>query len=215
MRYSSRILSIRHLTDSVAVYRFERNGFDFTPGQYLVLYIPGVAQCREYSIYSPANKPYIEILVKASKNGSFAKYLMNLEPSSEISFEGPFGFFILQNDRLLLNKYLFVATGTGISPFNSIVNTYNLLNYTILHGVRFINEAYDKGNYNSSKYILCTSCHNKGDYFGRVTSWLRNHKIDENTMCYLCGSSAMIDEVAGILETYGIQPENIKSEIFF
>ncbi|NJM14595.1 MAG: hypothetical protein HC896_03735 [Bacteroidales bacterium] len=42
---------------------------------------------------------------------------------------------------------MFLATGTGISPFHSIVNSLPGLNYKLLHGVRYINEGYDKADY--------------------------------------------------------------------
>ena len=215
MRYKSTILSKRELTQSTFVLRFERNNLEFTPGQYLVVYISGSPYCREYSIYSAADKPYLEILVKEVKGGTFTQTLKHLKIDDIIEFEGPFGFFVLPNTNIFSFNYLFVATGTGISPFNSIINTFKLSNYNLLHGVRYKNEAYEKENYNPLNYKLCATVDNDGQFHGRVTTWLRHNRIEINKLCYLCGNADMIDEASDILESYGIPPENIKSEVFF
>jgi ferredoxin-NADP reductase len=39
--------------------------------------------------------------------------------------------------------------------------------------------------------------------------------VAADTICYLCGNSDMIEEVTGILEKYGLPPENIRTEVFF
>jgi len=129
--------------------------------------------------------------------------------------EGPAGFFIL--DEALKNGHplLFIATGTGISPFHSFVRSFPELNYTILHGVHFADEAYGKDAFNPARYCLCTSREEKGDYFGRVTYYLKEHPVASGTICYLCGNSEMIDEVTEILEAGHIPPEHIRTEVFF
>jgi ferredoxin--NADP+ reductase len=215
MKQRAAILSKRTLTDNVFVLRFEKKQFQFTPGQYLVVHIPGSAHCREYSIYSSADKPYLEILVKEIQNGVFSNALKMLEVGNTIEFDGPFGFFVLPFDSIFLNKYMFIATGTGISPFNSIVNTYKINNYTLLHGVRFEMESFEKSNYDNSKYLLCTSGDNTGQFHGRVSAWIRHNSIDTKQMYYLCGNANMIEEVTEILISKGVPVENIKTEVFF
>ena len=84
-----------------------------------------------------------------------------------------------------------------------------------MHGIRFLNEAIGLGTFNDSNYITCTSTDNTGQFHGRVTTWLRHNTIEKGTICYLCGNANMINEASDILETYGLSPENIRSEVFF
>ena len=85
-------------------------------------------------------------------------------------------------------KFLFVATGTGVSPFHSFIKTYPDLNYKLVHGVRFTEEAYDRADFKAEKLTLCTSGDHKGDFEGRVTAYLKEQNIDVDTNCFLCGS---------------------------
>jgi ferredoxin--NADP+ reductase/benzoate/toluate 1,2-dioxygenase reductase subunit len=62
---------------------------------------------------------------------------------------------------------------------------------------------------------LCTSGDEKGDFNGRVTDKLRNVKIDNDAICFLCGNSEMIYEAFDILTGKGIPVSNIYSEVYF
>ena len=132
-----------------------------------------------------------------------------------MQIEGPAGFFIPDESLKKGHPVLFVATGTGIAPFHSMVRSFPELNYTLLHGVHFADEAYGKTAFHPDRYCLCTSREHKGDYFGRVTYYLREHPVDPGMICYLCGNSNMIEEVTDILEGYHLPAEHIRTEVFF
>jgi NAD(P)H-flavin reductase len=53
------------------------------------------------------------------QDGFMSNYLCNLGEGAEISFQGPFGDFIL---RPPLPDTLMIATGTGIAPFRSMLH---------------------------------------------------------------------------------------------
>ncbi len=110
---------------------------------------------------------------------------------------------------------IFVATGTGISPFRSIILSNPKLNYTVLHGVGYKYEAYNKEDYAPERFVLCSSKENDTGYKGRVTDYLKENDIDKKALYYLCGNSAMVDEASEILEEKGLSPDNIKTEVFF
>lgn len=210
-----RLTEIEKLTPETFVLHFERNGFEFIPGQYVVLRDPESGQGREYSIYSSLQDEDISFLVREVIGGSFSRFLMHLRPGSPMYIEGPAGFFILDEQVKNGHPVFFIATGTGISPFHSLVRSYPGLNYMLLHGVHFADEAYGKNAFNPTRYCLCTSREQKGDYFGRVTYYLKEYPVDPATIFYLCGNSEMIDEVTLILESYQIPPEHIRTEVFF
>lgn len=209
----SHLLEIRHLTESTFVLRLERNNFDFKAGQYLVLNIPGENNAREYSIYSPEDAPYLELLIKEIIPGDLSGKLKSLKLETQLELSGPFGFFILREQ--MNSRFIFVATGTGISPFHSMILSNPGLNYRIIHGIQLKKEAYDQKDYPEGSYFSCTSRSQDGDYPGRVTSFLRENAIQKNAYYYLCGNSEMVNEVTEILESAGIPPEQIRTEVFF
>jgi ferredoxin--NADP+ reductase/benzoate/toluate 1,2-dioxygenase reductase subunit len=214
-KMTSLVLSIRNLTESTYILRFERNGLEFQAGQYVVLGTQGSKQKREYSIYSSVTVPYIEVLIKEVEDGFISKKLKNISPGETIEVEGPFGYFVIDEKRIPERKYLFVASGTGISPFHSMVRSNPHLNYTLLHGVRHLNEGYDRHIYEKGRYIQCTSKEKGSEFYGRVTDYLRKNPVDLNLHCYLCGNSAMVDEVYTILQEQGIPANRLHAEIYF
>jgi len=215
-KIQSKVLEIRNITESTYILRIERNGFEFKAGQYLVLNVPDERKAREYSIYSGEQDDFIELLIKEVNPGELSRELKYLKVGTKVQISGPFGYFILK-DEVLKNKQkvIFIATGTGISPFHSIVLSNPDLDYQMVHGVRYKYEAYQKEDYISDRFQLCSSRENGIGYKGRVTDYLKTTTIDKGALYYLCGNSAMVDEVTDYLEENGLPADNIKTEIFF
>ena len=209
------VLEIEMLTPETFIIHLDRQQFSFKPGQYGVLRDPETGEGREYSIYSSDQDERLSFLVREVEDGEFSRYLRHLRSGSQIIVEGPRGFFILDDQALAGQPLLFIATGTGISPFHSFVKSYPNLNYHVLHGVHFADEAYGRQAFDTDRFCLCTSREEKGNFFGRVSYYLKENQVNKETICYLCGNSAMIEEVTGILENDGIAPENIRTEVFF
>jgi ferredoxin/flavodoxin---NADP+ reductase len=210
-----RVTQIRSLTENTFVLRFERGDMQFRAGQRITVGITGDMNLREYSIYSGENDNFLEILVREVSGGSVSTRLKQCKPGLELNVDGPFGAFGIEPYDRYSKKLVFIATGTGISPFHSIVRSYPGLNYSILHGVRFNSEAYDSNEYESARYILCTSKETHAGFKGRVTRYLLKYKISSDMLFYLCGNGSMIYEVYHILLDKGIPDEKIFSEIYF
>lgn len=209
------VLEIINITPETFILRLDRLDFQFEPGQYVVIRIPDEKKGRDYSIFSATTDDYLDFLIREIPAGEFSRYLRHLTPGSELDIEGPKGYFILNEKTKLGHPTLFIASGTGISPFHSYVKSYPDLKYRIIHGVHFADEAYGRAAFDPEKYILCTSRRDEGDYFGRVTYYLKENAVNKESICYLCGNSAMIEEVTNLLEKYGLPPENIRTEVFF
>ncbi|QGY45954.1 oxidoreductase [Maribellus comscasis] len=210
-----KVESIRNLTDSVYVVRIERNGFIFQTGQFVMLSPEKLAQQREYSVYSGEHDPYIEVLIREVEGGNTSKRLKLLHPGDKIKLDGPFGFFKFHPDMFAGDLFLFVATGTGISPFHSFIRTFPNLDYQLVHGVRYGTEAYEHDDFTKSRITLCTSGDSSGDFEGRVTDYMALQKLNPDTNCFLCGNSEMITEMFDILTTKGVPVSNIYSEVYF
>lgn len=210
-----KVIKIRNLTDSTFIIRLERNGFSFQTGQFIMLGTGKLSQQREYSVYSGENDEYLEVLVREVENGKVSKQLKKLNPGDWVNIDGPFGFFKFNPELFSNQKFLFVATGTGISPFHSFVKTFPAMDYRLVHGVRLSEEAYEHFDFENERVTLCTSGDANGDFEGRVTDYLFTQRLDLETNCFLCGNSEMIHEVFDILTAKGIPVSNIYSEVYF
>ncbi len=214
-KFQTSVLEVHFYTESLFYIRFERKGFKFKSGQYLVLSFPESAESREYSIASAENSPYLEVLVKEVEGGNFSSKLKSINKGDFIEVEGPFGFFVLREDEILKKEFVFIATGTGISPFQSFVKSISTLNYQLLHGVRNKKDAGNSTYFPPQKYTLCTSRETSGQFKGRVTDFLFQQPIAMDKIYYLCGNAKMINDVSDLLEDAGVPVKNIRSEVFF
>lgn len=215
MSKTLKIISARHLTESAYILRIERNGTPFRAGQHILLGTEDDVQAREYSIYSGEKDDFFEVLIKEVQEGIVSKKLKKLKPGDPVKYENPVGYFVLEEAQQKNSKLLFIASGTGIAPFHSFVKTYDGLDYTLLHGVRYGLEAYEREHYDPERYILCTSRDKKGHYHGRVTGWLKENEVHPGTHCYLCGNCEMIHEAYDILLSKGVPSENLHAEVYF
>ena len=210
-----KLLEIRHLTDLTYVLRLERNGLKFQTGQFIIINRLNTIDQREYSVYSGEKDEFLEVLVREVTDGKVSPKLKNLKENMPVEIDGPFGFFKFNPDQFSNKKFLFIATGTGISPFHSFVRTFPQLDYTLIHGVRYGHEAYEHHDFDAEKVTLCTSGESNGRFNGRVTDYLVSQKIEPGTNCFLCGNSEMIYEVFDILTAKGIPVSDIYSEVYF
>ena len=208
------ILALRETGDGAFVLRIERRGLEFEPGQYIhVGPLPGIDR-REYSVYSGPEDDFLEILVKEVAAGAVSPELRRLKPGDLVEVEGPFGFFRIEPGDLS-RPFLFVATGTGISPFHCLTRAYPDLDYRLIHGVRGGRDLYDHHAYPPERVVSCLSREEGGDYAGRVTGWLRENPPHREAMAYLCGNCDMIYEAYDILGKQGIPADRIHAEVYF
>lgn len=208
--------SVRLLTNSTYVLEMERKGMEFEAGQHILLGEPINIHKREYSIYSGTKDENLEVLIKEVEDGLVSKQLRKLQQGDMLEVEGPLGFFSIDPEMIRENrKFLFIASGTGIAPFHSMIKSIPELDYQLLHGVRFAEEAYEKESYDPEKHIVCTSRDEKGDFKGRVTEYIQQHDFDKDTICYFCGNFNMIREAMSLLEKKGIPPAQLHAEVYF
>ena len=142
--------------------------------------------------------------------------LKTAKPGDLLQVNGPFGSFGIEPFDMFSRRLIFISTGTGISPFHSFVRSYPGIDYTLIHGVRYNSEAYERDDYDPHRYVLCTSKEsNPGGHNGRITKFLPGYKVPADTLFYLCGNNNMIYEAYHILRDKGIPDENIFTEVYF
>jgi ferredoxin--NADP+ reductase/benzoate/toluate 1,2-dioxygenase reductase subunit len=134
-----------------------------------------------------------------------------------LEVEGPHGAFTLVEGTRETPRFLFCATGTGVSPFHCFARTAPGLDYRLLHGVRACGDFTETEAFLPGRYVPCVSraaaC--GGARAGRLTAALEKEPVDPSTYCYLCGNSDMIYEVYGILKDQGVPRERIFAEVYF
>jgi NAD(P)H-flavin reductase len=207
------VLDIQHKTPNTFCLRIERPNGVIASGQCFNVGIPGIDINREYSMYSGADAPYLEFLIRVVEDGLVSSYLQKLNIGDLVELDGPYGEFCIPSERLF-SKFVFIGSGTGIAPFHSFVKTFPNLNYHILHGVRHENETYDAADYQQGKYIPCISQNSNGQSM-RVTDYLHQHPLAKDSIIYLCGNRNMIIDAVQILLDQGIGGDQIISEVFF
>ncbi|MCG8481520.1 MAG: FAD-binding oxidoreductase [Spirochaetales bacterium] len=208
------VRELRFLSESAFVLRFDKGALDFAPGQYLSVGPADDINMREYSVYSGPSEDYLEILVKRVDGGYVSNRLATLQGGDSVTVDGPFGFFTIDDDWRD-HSFVFIATGTGISPFHAFVRSYPGLDYTLLHGVRTASELYEHATYDGKRVVSCITGEATGDFHGRVTDYLRSNAIDTAARYYLCGNCDMIYEAFDILQDAGVPHNSLFAEVYF
>lgn len=210
-----KVLDLRQLTENTFVLSMPKSRFKYIAGQHVSVSIMGDYQSREYSIYSAEESENLEILVKEVDGGYFSPKLKHLKVGEFVEVHGPFGKFWLDEKKRDTHKHVFIASGTGIAPFHSMVKSNKDLNYELIHGIRFLEEAYEVEHYDRKNVTLCTSRDEKGDFNGRLTEYLKQTDFEKNTCFYLCGNSDMIFDAMEILKSKGFDRESVTVEVYF
>ncbi|MBL8919715.1 MAG: iron-sulfur cluster-binding domain-containing protein [Myxococcaceae bacterium] len=93
---------------------------DFQPGQFVLLRPEASMPWRAYSFSRAPGQP-LRLTVKRVENGKVSGYLTGkLEPGARLEVKGPYGQFLMPPN---VTRALFVAGGSGVTPFLSWLHT--------------------------------------------------------------------------------------------
>lgn len=211
-----KVLANDRVAKSTYVLKTERPPIDIRAGQCFSVGTRQLGINREYSMYSAAEAPYVEFLIREVEDGIVSSALAKLSAGSDIQISGPYGDFCLSEAQVKEGReFIFIASGTGIAPFRSFAKTYPSLNYRIIHGIRHADEAYHADDYAPGRYVACVSRPEGGKPGMRVTDYMKLNPINHHAICYLCGNQRMITDTIAILRNQGINGANIFTETFF
>jgi len=232
--YQCEVKSFKMITPTVFELGFDTSEpVEFEAGQFFSIVIPGAGPKgrdlrRAYSIASPPEKRPIELCVKLVEGGPGTNFLIKLRPGDRFRAFASYGDFTYEPKEG--RAACFIATGTGIAPFRSMVfskkfqETLPTQSFCLL-GVREEEEVIYTDEFTSVpglKWVAAVSkpSHQgtwKG-FKGRVTDWLRAQGSDfpwSTTEFYLCGNGAMIDETKALLAERGVDKASIHQEIYY
>lgn len=211
----------------------------FTPGQLVQLrtYTEEPIQ-RNYSVASwPDGSNKFELIITYLKGGKMSEYLFNeAKIGDEFAYNGPMGIFTLP-EKLTDRDIFFVATGSGVSPFRSMLGyiaEHNIptKNIKLFFGTRtkedipyFEEMKMYEEIIPNFEFIPCLS---RVDYESETTLHEKVHYgyvhgaylpeltiLDEKPLIYFCGWDKMIREGRGYLSDLGFElMKDIRVEIF-
>ncbi|MCB0392927.1 MAG: FAD-dependent oxidoreductase [Bdellovibrionales bacterium] len=215
---SGHISHIRPITPEVFELSIEPDSpFDFEAGQHVALEVPLVGP-RYFSIASDSrNKSQFRLLVRAPNEHPLRTFLLSSKPGDQVSFNGPGGKMRFQSQ---CQNHLFVATGTGLSPFFSMLESHIQENpkshFEFLLGFSNLdNQLYkdELEKYESQfKNLSCEVVYSREGQKTYVTDALRNYKWKTNSAVYLCGQKEMIESCISILK--GVQDITVVRETY-
>ncbi len=208
----TRVISVSRLSAGVFAVALERPaGFRFQPGQSIILR-HGQNE-RSYSISSGPDEDRLLLCVRLIEGGALSPRLIGAQPGDIFPIDGPHGYFLFQRSA---RQAVFVATGTGVAPFLSMMRA-GARGFVFLHGVRDGSELCyrDEMSAAARPYVPCLSADPiPGVYHGRVTGWASAHLAPGSYDFYLCGNRDMIRDLT-ILADERFAGSRVFTEVFF
>jgi len=187
---------------------------DFVPGQTVALTVEPSLPARYYSVASGCGEAGVEILYDLVPDGLLTPRLAHLAPGDRLYASRPFGAF-----RDGEGDSVWIAAGTGIAPFASMVRSGMRAGKTLIHGSRTLAGLYERSYFSSvlqDRYIPCCSTEKAPDVFpGRSTLWLSTHDLPRAERWMVCGSSRMVVDARDILIGKGVPFTGVIAEIYF
>ena len=187
--------------------------------------MPGTDQRRAYSFSSAPGAAALSFLVRDIPQGLMSTWLRDVAaPGAALEFSGPTGSFYL---RAVTRPLLFLAGGTGLAPFLSMLGAlaargcgqpvhlvYGVTNDADLVGVAALEDY--AARIPGFSFATCVaaeaSAHPRKGY---VTAHIApDHLHGGDVDVYLCGPPPMVDAVRGWLAVQGVTPPSFHFEKF-
>ena len=204
--------------------------FGFVAGQWLSFKAnkpDGEEITRAYSIASPpAEDNRFALCLNRVQDGFMSNLLCDMKEGKEIRCQGPFGDFIL---RPPLRDTIFIATGTGIAPFRS------MLEWLLADLARHLDKQFwllfcnrtEKDIYYHQEFLTLAARHANFHYMPTVSragpewqgrrGYVQEHlpgivQGRENMHAYVCGLDKMIKANRELLKSLGWDRKSILYE---
>jgi NAD(P)H-flavin reductase len=198
--YATKLLKRRWLSRKTFEIELTKpSSFKYKPGQRICVIYNSVD--RDYSLASTPSDDELVLCIRKVAEGALSPQLSMAPIGSRLDFTGPHGYFTYRPSP---RPAIFIATGTGIAPFCSIVRS-GVTEYTLLHGVTLTDDLYYHAVFRSTAklYVPCvseTGIASDKYFHGRVTDYLQLHLASGRYDFYLCGRQEMIRDVTFLVD---------------
>ena len=205
-----------------------RTRFGFVAGQWLSFQQvkpDGEELTRAYSIASaPGDDGRFVLCLNRVQDGFMSNFLCDMKEGQEIRCQGPFGDFIL---RLPIRDTIFIATGTGIAPFRSMLHwlladeaRHQGKQFWLVFGNRAEKDIYYHDEFlrlageHSNFHYLPTLSRGSADWQG-LRGYVQEHVpgIARGDMhAYICGLDKMVSANRELLKSLGWDRKSVRYE---
>jgi Na+-transporting NADH:ubiquinone oxidoreductase subunit F len=207
-------------------------------------YVSEVKQpvARAYSMANyPAEKGIITLNVRIASPppeapnappGQVSSYIFSRKPGDEVTISGPYGEFHVQpTDK----EMIFIGGGAGMAPmrshiFDQFKTKETQRRASFWYGARSLREAFYIDEFdriaaeheNFDWHLVLSDPQPEDDWAGQTgyvhqalyDHYLKSHKTPEEIEYYLCGPPAMMSACFRMLDSLGVDPENIYFDDF-
>jgi Na+-transporting NADH:ubiquinone oxidoreductase subunit F len=164
--------------------------------------------------------------------GKMTGYAFSLKPGDEVTISGPFGeFFAKDTDA----EMIFIGGGAGMAPMRShIFDQFQRLStnrkVSFWYGARSLREAFYVDHFNAVQaehdnftwQLALSEPLPEDDWTGLtgfihqvlLDNYLKDHPAPEDVEYYLCGPPMMLKACMDMLDSLGVERENIRFDDF-
>jgi len=170
--------------------------------------------------------------------GVASSYVFSRKPGDKVTISGPYGEFLLPKDDPSDIEYVFVGGGAGMAPLRShIMHLFKTLKtdrkVKFFYGARALVEAFYLEDFaeierefpNFEFHLALDRPDPAADAAGvKYTAgfvhnvmnelYLKDHEAPEDIKYFMCGPPMMVASVNNLLDSLGVQPENIYYDNF-
>lgn len=196
----------------------------FLPGQYVNIDVPGSGDHRSYSFSTAPGDYTLGFVIKKIPGGVMGNWLARAKPGDKLNLTGPMGSFYLRDGD---GPLLFLAGGTGLAPFLSMLETLaragSRRQVHLIYGVtRDLDlvlmdqiAAYARRLPNFTFATVVADPASEHPRKGWVTQHMPGEMLaGPGVDVYLCGPPPMVDAVRHHLDENGIKPASFHYEKF-
>jgi len=206
--------------------------FDYIPGQYLSVTMPGQSGTlkRSYTIASsPTQRDYVEITVKREEKGAVSAVLhSNVAVGDLLEIEAPRG--NLTFTGIEANSIVLIGGGVGATPLMSVLryltdrawsgDVYYLYSCRTSADFLFRDEIEQRQRRHANLHVFATMTRAAGTVWigpeGRITKEFIAQFVPRIAQCrvHICGPEPMMAEMRRILDELDVPKSQVKTEAF-
>ena len=219
--FKAEITNVVELTQLEKLFRLkilddtERENFEFRPGQFVMLEVPGFGEVPLSITSSSNNKEYVELCVR--KAGRTTEVLHQAHKGAKLGLRGPFGTSFPMEEMAGCN-ILLVAGGLGLAPLRAPIywvseHRDEYKDVHVLYGTKepdqmlftYQYEEWQKVNHIELLTIVEKASKDWNGRTGMITELFNGMTIEaDNTYAIVCGPPVMFKFVCQYLNGLGI-----------
>ncbi len=231
-----------HYKDFVVEDKYREDWDKFDMWRFSSTVEPGEEVVRAYSMASyPEEEGIIMLNVRVASPpprqpdvppGKMSSYIFDLKPGDDVTISGPYGEFYAKDTDA---EMIFIGGGAGMAPMRShIFDQFRRIQtkrkVSFWYGARSLREGFYGADFdaiaaendNFEWHLALSDPLPEDDWTGLTgfihqvlyDEYLKDHPAPEDVEYYICGPPMMLQACMGMLDSLGVEPENILFDDF-